>query len=164
MSIVWSLWVESAGRASSLAVSVDRHTFPFTLSQPISSFMSLTCFLWICEFVALDRYQVRYLRVLLESERQRERGRESKRGRKRERERRGRERTWFCFSCVSALPFGTHMTLATLLKHWSVETGSGQETSLKLGLFSVATCLLLTVPSLPEPVCDVALFCCHLFP
>lgn len=81
--------------------------------------------------------------------------------RERERERE-RENLVLCFLLVSSLHFQTQMKLANLLKHWSMETRLGQKTSLKSGFFSIAMCLLLTVHSLPKPVCNVALFCCHL--
>lgn len=39
------------------------------------------------------------------------------------------------FPAVSSLHFETQTKLANLLKHWSLETRSGQETSLKFGIF-----------------------------
>lgn len=151
MCFVWSTWVESVNRACSRWCSIDIHS----LSSCPSPFPHSYHLLGPCRHLSLQLLiDTSYLTEGPAEEIER---REGRRGRGRE-----RMNLVLCFLFVSSLHFQTQMKLANLLKHWSMETRLSQETSLKFGFFSIAMCLLLTVRSLPKPVCNIALFCCHL--
>lgn len=74
------------------------------------------------------------------------------RGRERVRERERRRRLGSLFLLNSSLHFETEMKLANLLKHWSVETRSGQETTEDWLFFNSHVPSVVTVHALPKPV------------
>lgn len=57
------------------------------------------------------------------------------------------------FPLGSSLHFETETKLANLLKHWSVETRSGQETTEDWLFFNSHVPSVVTVHSIPKPVC-----------
>lgn len=125
-------WVENGIGAYALQLSVDTSSLLFSSSSFPHSFIAWP--LWTCK---LQLFTDTKLDTCPTEGRERE----------------NKNELASLFPACFFTPFETEMKLTHLLKHWPMETRSGQETWLEIGFFSVALCLLLLFTSYVTKAC-----------